>query len=155
MMAALKYVEGDATQPQGDGLKVVAHVCNDLGLWGSGFVLAVSDRWKLPEAAYRSINKYVLGQTQFVPVANDILVANMIAQDGRPSKNRRVVIDYVALERCLLQIWSHHHGASVHMPRIGCGIAGGDWETVAEIIEKTLAGMSVTVYDLPGQPFKG
>ncbi len=39
--------------------------------------------------------------------------------------------------------------ASVHMPRIGCGLAGGDWQTVAKIVEEELvnADLPVTVYD--------
>ena len=39
--------------------------------------------------------------------------------------------------------------ASVHMPRIGCGLAGGDWSKVVPLIEKHLiaAGAAVTVYD--------
>jgi hypothetical protein len=41
--------------------------------------------------------------------------------------------------------------ASVHMPRIGCGEAGGSWWIVSELIEETLLkhGVAVTVYDLP------
>jgi hypothetical protein len=40
--------------------------------------------------------------------------------------------------------------ASVHMPRIGCGLAGGKWEEIEPIIERTLVakGMTVVVYDL-------
>jgi hypothetical protein len=39
----------------------------------------------------------------------------------------------------------------VHMPRIGCGLAGGQWEEIEPIIETTLGakGVAVTVYDLP------
>ena len=35
------------------------------------------------------------------------------------------------------------------MPRIGCGLAGGKWEEIEPIIERTLAtaGVEVTVYD--------
>jgi O-acetyl-ADP-ribose deacetylase (regulator of RNase III) len=38
---------------------------------------------------------------------------------------------------------------SVHMPRIGCGLAGGEWSKVEPIIRETLskAGIEVTVYD--------
>jgi len=37
------------------------------------------------------------------------------------------------------------------MPRIGCGLAGGDWHTVEAIIGRTLCagGVPVHVYDLP------
>jgi hypothetical protein len=31
---------------------------------------------------------------------------------------------------------------------MGAGLAGGDWAKIAAIIEKTLEGLEVTVYDL-------
>lgn len=41
-------------------------------------------------------------------------------------------------------------GASIHMPRIGCGLAGGDWRIIEAIIQVSLIdpGIDVTVYDL-------
>jgi hypothetical protein len=40
-------------------------------------------------------------------------------------------------------------GASVHMPRIGCGLAGGRWERIEPLITRRLSehGIAVTVYD--------
>ena len=35
------------------------------------------------------------------------------------------------------------NGASVHMPRIGCGLAGGKWEAIEPIIERTLLASGV------------
>ena len=52
-MIDLKIIKGDATSPQAKGNRIVAHVCNDLGKWGKGFVMAVSARWPEPEEAYR------------------------------------------------------------------------------------------------------
>lgn len=39
--------------------------------------------------------------------------------------------------------------ASVHMPRIGCGLAGGEWSRVEPLIAERLVrwGIAVTVYD--------
>ncbi|MDB5329368.1 MAG: hypothetical protein JWP03_519 [Phycisphaerales bacterium] len=51
---AIHYLVGDATAPQGDGPRIIAHVCNDLGRWGRGFVLALSKRWHEPEARFRA-----------------------------------------------------------------------------------------------------
>ncbi|RYD76612.1 MAG: Appr-1-p processing protein, partial [Verrucomicrobiaceae bacterium] len=45
---AIHYVTGDATRPEGDGARVICHVCNDIGGWGRGFVTALSKRWKGP-----------------------------------------------------------------------------------------------------------
>ncbi|MFE3494555.1 hypothetical protein [Streptomyces sp. NPDC059175] len=40
-------------------------------------------------------------------------------------------------------------GASVHMPRIGCGLAGGRWSRVEPLVVERLVarGVAVTVYD--------
>lgn len=42
------------------------------------------------------------------------------------------------------------HAATIHMPRIGTGLAGGDWEEVSQVIREELIakGIPVTVYDL-------
>jgi hypothetical protein len=72
--ATISYFKGDATQPQAKGNRIIAHVCNDLGGWGKVFVLAVSKRWREPEAAYRawhrdrSENDFGLGAVQLVSV---------------------------------------------------------------------------------------
>lgn len=49
-MIPIKYVIGDATEPQGTGRKIIAHVCNDCGGWGAGFVLALSAKDYRPES---------------------------------------------------------------------------------------------------------
>lgn len=154
----IQYVQGDATNPQGDGDKLIVHVCNDVGAWGAGFVLAISERWKRPELAYLKAfaasqnGKMALGSTQLIQVESHIWVVNMIAQRGlRPSKSGPP-IRYDALTTCLSRVAEEakRMNASVHMPRIGCGLAGGKWEKIEPIITKTLieASVPVTVYDL-------
>jgi len=44
-MPSIHYLKGDATLPQSQSPAVIAHICNDQGLWGKGFVLALSARW--------------------------------------------------------------------------------------------------------------
>ena len=85
----IHYVTGDATHPEGQGHKIIVHVCNDIGRWGKGFVLAISKRWQEPEKAYRQWyahpagdNRMELGKIQPVRVEDDIAVINMIAQKG-------------------------------------------------------------------------
>lgn len=157
-MATIIYLKGDATQPQAKGNKVIAQVCNDLGGWGKGFVLALSKRWRGPEAAYRSWHKdrskndFGLGAVQLVQVEPYIWVANMVAQRGMKSGSNRPPIRYEAVRACLkrLSVEARQLEASVHMPRIGCGLAGGRWEEVEPIIAEELIsqGIQVTVYDL-------
>ena len=87
-MEPLRIVKGDATAPQGEGNKIIAHVCNDRGGWGKGFVLAISRRWPEPERTYRQWHRgrvgddFGLGTVQLVAVQPDLWVANMVAQHG-------------------------------------------------------------------------
>ena len=51
-MNRINYVIGDATAPQGEGNKIICHICNDVGGWGAGFVMALSKKWKQPVEEY-------------------------------------------------------------------------------------------------------
>lgn len=154
---SLTYETGDATQPTGPAPQIIAHICNDVGGWGAGFVLAISQRWSDPEDQYqrwyddRSMNDFGLGAVQFVPVTTEITVANMIGQRDITSSADGPPIRYKAVEAALgvVATRARELGASVHMPRIGSGLAGGDWTIIERIVEQALAGVDVTVYDLP------
>jgi O-acetyl-ADP-ribose deacetylase (regulator of RNase III) len=155
----INYIVGDATKPAGEGPQIVVHVCNDVGGWGRGFVVALSGRWPEPEKNYRAWHRgelkqpFGLGEVQFVPVEEHLCVANVIGQhDVRPIGGIPP-IRYDALRVGLRRVAAEARrlGASVHMPRIGCGLAGGTWNEVGLIVEEELVaqGIAVTVYDLP------
>ncbi|MGW1498607.1 macro domain-containing protein [Streptomyces mirabilis] len=156
-MSEITYVRGDATVPSVKGVKLIAHVCNDLGGWGKGFVLALSRRWPEPEAAYRAWhrdrahNDFGLGATQFVQVEKYVWVANLIGQRGMRTGSKGVPVRYEAIDTGLAHVATKaaELDASVHMPRIGCGLAGGDWSRVEPLIVRQLVerGVAVTVYD--------
>lgn len=146
----ISFVTGDATRPiAAPGPRVICHVCNDVGAWGAGFVLAVSQRWAAPEAVYRAEERRTLGSVQLVEVEPGLYVANLIAQNGFPRPGYPCALDYAALRQCLRTLGEIMSDASFHMSRIGCGIAGGMWPEVEAIIRCELDGRSVVVYDLP------
>lgn len=150
----INYIKGDATQPVSDGTKIIVHVCNDAGAWGAGFVLAVSKRWPSPEHVYLNAFRNALprlGDIQVVPVRLGLIVINMIAQHGFFTADcTSIPLRYNALQECLRKVGNiaRKWNASVHMPRIGCGLAGGSWSKVEPIITEQLSGLTVTVYDL-------
>jgi O-acetyl-ADP-ribose deacetylase (regulator of RNase III) len=157
-MAAIHYHVGDATAPIGEGNKIIVHICNDIGGWGAGFVVALSRRWAGPEEEYRKWhagrgkNDFVLGAVQFVQVAPRLWVANMIGQHLTSSTAEGPPIRYDAVEKCLAKVAvkARELNATVHMPRIGCGLAGGTWERIEPLIQRTLvdAEIDAHVYDL-------
>jgi O-acetyl-ADP-ribose deacetylase (regulator of RNase III) len=148
----MKIIKGDATCPQGSGIKCIPHICNDLGKWGKGFVLAVSNRWPETREKYlawhKSKDKFGLGSVQLIQVEPYIYVANMIAQRGIKTGSKGPPIRYDALEKCLEQLAKKAQPDwSWHLPRIGCGLAGGSWDKVEPILLRTLGKWEITVYD--------
>ncbi len=156
-MSRIVYTRGDATHPLGVAPNIIAHCCNNLGVWGAGFVLAISKRWPDPEREYRAWAKQFagaympLGAVQLVAVAEQITVANIIGQHGVSAWNGVPPIRYEALACGFERVATAalRAGASVHMPRLGCGLAGGQWDKVEPLIERHLCsrGVEAIVYD--------
>jgi O-acetyl-ADP-ribose deacetylase (regulator of RNase III) len=153
-MEQIKYIKGDATRPIGDGNKLIVHCCNNIGAWGLGFVLALNKRWKEPHDAYIAWSEdkslFKLGEVQFVEVEKDIVVANMIGQHGIGSYGDKKPIRYDAIDEGLQKIskFALEHNYSIHAPKFGSGLAGGDWKVIEELIIDNLCenNIPVTIY---------
>ena len=153
-MSKISYLVGDATAPATPGSNIIVHVCNDIGAWGKGFVMALSKRWPEPESQYktwyaeRKTNDFDLGAVQFVHVEAHVWVANMIGQHRIKGTKEGPPIRYNAVEKCLGRVAKKaiELEASVHMPRIGCGLAGGKWEEIEPIITRQLCEKDIAVY---------
>jgi O-acetyl-ADP-ribose deacetylase (regulator of RNase III) len=166
---AVRYVEGDATAPEGPGTKIIAHCCNNVGVWGAGFVMALSRRWDRPEGEYRawaerqgSRFQALLGAMQLVPVESDVMVANIVGQNGVVGRtaNGEIPVRYEAIAKGFgfIAKYAKDHPektVSVHMPRIGCALAGGSWAEIEPLIDRAFVTnqIPVTVYDWPGGRF--
>ena len=146
-------VKGDATKPQCDGLVVIAHLCNNWSLWGAGFVRALENLWPHLKLAYKAFcngkrPEELLGCVQILEAEPGICVANLIGQNGVGRGKQRV--DYAALSVCLERLATFLSQAdtpyTVHMPRMGSGLAGGDWNRVQELVESKLVAAGHTVY---------
>jgi O-acetyl-ADP-ribose deacetylase (regulator of RNase III) len=154
----LRYLQGDVTVPVGGGLRFILQVNNDEGKYGAGVSGAISKKWPRVQEQYRMWWRdrrgvLPLGEIQEVLVQPDVRVINMIAQKGIGiDKDGKPPIRYDALEACLDKVGvlvSQERG-TIHMPRIGCGLAGGTWDKVEPLIIEQLSkrGLNVTVYDL-------
>lgn len=98
-----------------------------------------------------------LGDIQLVQTENDIYVCNMCAQkDYRPLKQGQQLLNipnlnYSSLYECLLRLRAECDRIgtpSIHMPRIGAGLAGGSWPKIVGIVNQVFeqTSISVTVY---------
>jgi O-acetyl-ADP-ribose deacetylase (regulator of RNase III) len=161
------YVTGDVTKPVGGSShNVIVHVCNDLGAWGAGVSGAIGRRWPKAERLYRlwaasrklpahenNFPSFELGNIQIVQVGAagaDIRVVNLIGQNGLRSRANPHPVRYDAIReglRKLVEIGNvDNEDTIVHMPMIGCGLAGGRWEDVRPIVTDELTRKNVAVY---------
>jgi hypothetical protein len=151
-LAGIQHVIGSAAQPQSDGCKIIAHVCNDAGVWEwLGFARTLVRSWPQARVAYKTWyrvlgSRLALGTTQIVEVEDaDVIIANMIARRGvKVLPVQPAPIDRKALERCLGTVANRavYFEASVHLPLLG------GWRKIAPVIGRTLvaAGVPVMVY---------
>lgn len=160
----LTIVKGDAMAPRGNGEKILAHVVNDkTPLWGAGFGLAVRRQWPHVQEAFRSWamsnrGKFRLGAVFCSQASPGLTAIQMVCQHGYGASDKPR-IRYAPLQECLAQVAESalETGASIHLPKIGSGQAGGDWFFIRQLLDETVCarGVDVTVYELPGvQPNK-
>lgn len=134
----IEYRKGNVFQHNEPGLKILPHICNDLGGWGAGFVTHLSKKWFAPEIAYRAWfhqDDFQLGNIQVVPTEPDWIVVNMIAQHAY-SLPEHPAIRYEALEQCLNKVHRLHHavGGTIVTIKFGTGLAGGSWEKIEPML---------------------
>lgn len=154
LIVAIKYINGDATLPQGDGKKLVIHIVNDIGRFGSGFAKAVMDRYPIVRASYiekfEKGNPLRLADVQFVKVNDDLWFANMVGQSGVIGKNNPIPIKYDAVRKCLQKVkeFAQTNGMTIFGPKFGSQLAGGNWTTIEKIIDEELTsyGVDINIY---------
>ena len=154
----VRHLRGDALEPRNNGINIIAHIVNDkTPNWGAGFGRAIKSKYpsvqkEFKEWAELHSEEFALGNTHVSNISDDLSVAHMIAQHGY-GQSPKPRIRYTALRDCLhkLQEFALSKGASVHMPRIGTGYAGGNWLYILELIDEALTsnGIDVTVYTVP------
>ena len=168
---AVNYVKGDATKPLVDpnpkAMRFLVHCCNDIGAWGAGFVLALSRAWPETErayklwfegldTAYRVTGPAQLGEVQFVQVANNIIVCNLIGQRSCGYTGSIPPVRYDAIRMGMAKIRLAMYGmekigfnCTFHSPRFGSDLAGGDWNVIESIIVDIMGRTRIpsTVYD--------
>ena len=143
------------THKKGDLLKakekIIGHQVNCFGV-SAGLAAAIFRKWPTAEKDYQQLIKRVppkalLGMAQFTGEQRDRnrhVICNLFGQyEPGPAYNPQ------RLEQALEMLGNTARimGWSVALPHgLSCGIAGGDWETVLKIIEKTMQGVDCVIY---------
>ena len=153
----LRVLPGDASEPFGAEPKLLLQVVNDQALiWGGGFAKQARKKWPNAQTHFREWaygrRNLKLGNIHAVRVLQNLTLVSMVCQHGFGKATSGPRLRYGALFSALDKVaaLAAEAKATVHMPRIGTGEAGGSWNIIEGIIRETLIskGIEVTIYDL-------
>ena len=126
---------------------IICHQTNCQGVMGSGVAKALYEKWPKVRYSYMDcfteFNAGVEGEN-FLGEVDDIqmhpggkVVVNCFTQQYFGGDGR-LYLSCEALRTCmknLIKVCEYHGVDEVAMPKIGCGLAGGDWNKVKTILE--------------------
>lgn len=148
----MKIVRGDliALALAGE-FDVIMHGCNCQCRMSRGVALAIKEQ--LPEAwdadrATEPGDRAKLGNYSYARIIRGtvaFIVINAYTQWHWGGEG--VLVDYLAVRQVCKQLKVAYPGGRVGYPKIGAGLARGDWEVIAKIINTELAGMDHTLVE--------
>lgn len=151
----MKIVKGDLLQLAADGqFDVIVHGCNCQCRMRRGIALSISERFPAArdaDLATEPASRAKLGgysQARVGENGHSFVVVNAYTQFDWQGEG--VLADYAAIERAMTAIAREFHGLRIGYPLIGAGLARGDWNTIAAIIDTALAGEDHTLVEFNG-----
>lgn len=145
----IKYFQGDLFDTK---LDIICHGVNCQGVFGSGVARLMALVY--PKAKWYYFDKHnedgwKLGDVQFVLQRDGKYIANCATQDKYLPRNK-CHADYEAIRKCLsiVKDFAKAKGLSIAMPKIGAGLAGGDWDTIEGVLNEVFCDYDVTIYYL-------
>ena len=133
--------------------QMICHQVNCQGVMGAG--LAKQVRTAYPQV-YELYKQYcekqtekanLLGRVQFIKCPNNVIIANCFAQFGYG--RGALQTSYAAFRLCMLKIKNFCKTNSINCVSIpykmGCGLAGGNWEIISKIIAEIFDGENIKI----------
>jgi len=144
----MKVTEGDLIRMAKAGeFDLIAHGCNCFCSMGSGIAKGIASAFPEAYEADKKTKKgdpEKLGTCSFARI-NDLIVVNAYTQFDY--RGGGVKVNYDAVRSCMRWIRENFPGRSIGIPKIGAGLAGGDWGRIAAIIDEELANEDVTLVE--------
>lgn len=149
----MKIIKGNLIELAKEGkFDVIIHGCNCFNTMGAG--IAKSIRESFPEAylidrksEYGAISK--LGKVTYVNV--EIFKRKLTIVNGYTQYNyrgKKPLVDYDAVRSVFKSVKIKFGGRRFGYPKIGAGLAGGDWSVIEKIINEELQGEVHTLVEL-------
>ncbi|MEM6785750.1 MAG: macro domain-containing protein [Bacteroidota bacterium] len=150
----MKTAKGDLLRHAQDGhFDVIVHGANCQCTMGAGIAKAI--RRQFPEAyeadlATKKGDRSKLGTISTARIERGEVAFTVV--NGYTQlhwRGRGVKVDYDAVRSVFQHVRRQFTGQRIGYPMIGAGLAGGDWDRIAEIIDDELGGEDHTLVVLP------
>ncbi len=148
----MKVIKGDLIKLAIDGVfDVIIHGCNCQCVMGAGIAKSIKSHF--PEAYDADLKTQKgdaskLGSISFATVVRkneELTIVNGYTQYHWYGSG--VLVDYDAIRSVMKNVKSTFAGKRIGYPRIGAGLAKGDWETIIKIINQELDGEDHTLVE--------
>lgn len=139
---------------------LIVHGCNAQGVMGSGVAELIRRKHPYAYRAYYdayTTSGLLLGEVIYAFFdKKNLIIANAITQEFFGQDPNRVYVDYNAVRKCMRSVAgvAKQHNMQVHFPKIGAGLARGNWPILSTIINEELgdAGVEGILHILPNDP---
>lgn len=144
----IRYIKGDVLEaPE----QIILHGCNSMGVMGAGVAKLIKNKWP---KAYKDYREHYdgyglkLGSIVSSKQPDGKIIMHAITQDTIGSSGVHVSYWAIAnifylLDQRISNLGFEH---SIAMPKLGAGLAGGDWSVIEAIIENTVKTFQPVVY---------
>lgn len=147
----MNIITGDLLDLAGNGdFDVIVHGCNTKGVMGAGIAKQIATRY--PEALIADRGSLYLpnrlGSFTVAEVKNrwgeDLLIVNAYTQEDFRRTHGNINADYNAITKVFGAIAECFGTKRIGYPKIGAGLARGNWSIISTIIDEQLCGVDHT-----------
>ena len=157
-MTDFRYIKGNLiTLALNDYFDIIIHGCNCFHTMGAGIAKSIKQTFPLAYKAdleTKKGDKSKLGNYSFAKcktkTGNDLVVINAYTQYDYGRKS--IHCNYEAICDVLFKIGRNFMGR-IGMPKIGCGLAGGNWDILEKPIKLLFSGNDVTIVEYNNREF--
>ena len=145
----MKIINGDIiAEIKNKNFDVFVHGCNCFHVMGGGVAKLLKDNFpgvlKADITLTKKGDRYKLG-TYSCMIDGSVTIVNGYTQFGFGSD--KCHLDYAALRGLFCRIKKDFFGSRIAYPKIGAGLAGGNWSIISMIIDEELEGMDHTLIE--------
>ncbi len=148
-----KTMKGDLIDLAKKGyFDAIAHGCNCFCTMGAGIALQIKNNF--PEAHQEDLDtpygdmgklgKFSMALTNYMGISGNLAVLNLYTQYGYHGKD---LADLQAIRKVFTDLNIRFKGDTLGIPKIGAGLAGGNWEEISAIINEVTPDLNIILVE--------